>query len=419
MTGRWPALTDELLRRALTEEPGADLVDLAFEEISAAISQTPQRGRPIGWPWSPALPALGWRPASRRASVFTTGVLVALLLALAVALIVFVGSILRPRPPLIAFDSDGGIFVVEADGSGRRQLTNGDESAVQPAFSPDGKRIAYESLDAASGSVRLTVVDVDGAHPTIIATLPAVARASGATIGWFRISWSPDGRSLAFTAPEAGAQQTYVVNVDGTNPHRVGDPSLEGRDATFSPDGTLLAFVGGHFDKDQGIFVMNADGTNVRPMRPGTDQWAFGFTPPVWSPAGRRLAFGARPINASQVFVVDVDNGRPVNVSNDEAFEDWGPAWSPDGSHLAWHRGSAQREGRFIVAGTDGSGPRALAPAVVGTPTWSPDGRSLIGYGTDPDTGDRNRLLVINLTSGDVIQIAADANGDASWQGTH
>jgi len=418
MTTRWPSLTDDLLREALTEEPDAGLVELAFEELSAAILQTPQRRPSIAWPWSPTMPALGWRPQTRRANVLATLVLVSLLLALTAALVLFVGSILRPASPVIAFDSGSDVFVVDRDGTNRRQLTNGHESAVQPTFSPDGKRLAYESLDAANGTVGLIVVGIDGANRRVVTSFPAVARASGAIIGWFRVAWSPDGRELAYTAPESGAQQIFVVGADGSNPHRVGDPSLEGHDATWSPDGTLLAFVGGHFDNDRGIFVMDADGTNVRPIRPpGPDQWALGFQPPVWSPVGRRLSFSARPLNASQVFVVDIDSGQPLNLSNSEAIEDWGPAWSPDGSRLAWHRGPASDEGRFIVAASDGSGATALLPAVVGPPTWAPDGKSLIGYGLDADTGGRNRLFVIDLAGDRVVEIPADSSGDASWQG--
>jgi Tol biopolymer transport system component len=416
MTTRWPILTDDLLRSALTEEPDPGLVELTFEEVSAAIRLTPQRASSVVWPWTPALPALGSGPHSRRANVLASLVLVALLLALVVALIAFAGSMLRRSSPLIAFDSGGDIFIVKADGSGRRQLTSGLATAVQPTFSPDGSEIAYESLDAANGTVALTVVDVDGAHRRLVATMPAQARASGAVIGWFRVSWSPDGRRLAYTSPQSGAQQIFVVDADGTNPHRVGDPSLEGHDATWSPDGTMLAFVGGHFDNDRGIFVMNADGTNIRALRPGADRWAFGFAPPVWSPVGRRLAFTARPLNASQVFVVDLDDSQPRNVSNSEAFEDSGPAWSPDGSRLAWHRGAAPGEGQFIVAATDGSGAFPLASAVVGSPTWAPNGKSLIGYGVDPDTGLRNRLLVIDVADGGTIEIPASPTGDASWR---
>jgi Tol biopolymer transport system component len=419
MTRRWPALTDDLLRKALTEEPDAGLVELTFAEMSAAIERAPQHGRSITWPWSPAMPALGWRPQTRRANGLAMLVIVAMLLALTVALVLFVGSILRPASRLIAFDSGGDIFVANADGSGRRQLTNGQGSAVQPTFSPDGTRLAYESLDAAKGAVSLVVVDVDGAHRTVVASIPAVARASGAIIGWFRVAWSPDGRELVYTAPESGAQQIYIVGADGSSPHRVGVPSLEGHDATWSADGTMLAFLGGRYDPDLGIYIMSADGTDIRAIRPGTEQWAFGFGPPVWSPVGHWLAFTARPLNASQVFVVDTDNGRPVNLSNSEGFEDSGPAWSPDGSRLAWHRGSASGDGRFIVAASDGSGVLALPPAVDGAPAWAPDGKRLIGYGIDPETARRNRLFVIDVGGGGTVEIPAEPDGDASWQGEH
>src|SRR2546430_4417066 len=96
-------------------------------------------------------------------------------------------------------------------------------------------------LDARSAVVRLFVAKADGSGQAIAAATVAVAKATGASIDWDRISWSPDGRRLAYTSPVNGAQQMFVVGADGSEPHEVGDPSLEGHDPAWSPDGTRIA----------------------------------------------------------------------------------------------------------------------------------------------------------------------------------
>ena len=421
MTSRWPPLTPDVLRRALMEEPPAGLADLAIDDLMVAVARTPQRGAArLAWPWTPATPGLASAAAPRRNGL-TLLVVFAILLTL-VALAAVAGAVLRPRtllgtPGLIAFDSAGDIFVADRDGSGARQLTSDTRSDVQPTFSPDGSKLAFESLDPATRTVRLIVMDPDGTDRREIATVPAVGRASGPAIGWLRVAWSPDGRQLAYTAPLAGAQQIVLVNVDGSDPHQVGDPTLEGRDASWSPDGQLLAFIGGRFDVDRGIFVMRPDGTGIRPIRPaGLDQWARDFSAPVWAPTGQRLAFSARIDDVARIFVADLFGAGPIDLSGSEVADEWSPVWAPDGNRLAWHRGPTNTEGRFVVAAPDGSGVSVLAPAVVGPPTWSPDGAMLIGYGLDRATGSRDRLIVIAVPGGSAFEIGAEPGGDASWQ---
>src|SRR4029079_9504827 len=201
MTSRWPPLTPDVLRRALMEEPPAGLADLAIDDLMVAVARTPQRGAArLAWPWTPAMPGLASAAAPRRNGL-TLLVGFAILLPL-VALAAVAGAVLRPRtllgtPGLIAFDSAGDIFVADRDGSGARQLTSDTRFDVQPTFSPDGSKLAFESLDPATRTVRLIVMDPDGTDRREIATVPAVRRANGRAIGWPRGAWAPDGRQRA------------------------------------------------------------------------------------------------------------------------------------------------------------------------------------------------------------------------------
>jgi Tol biopolymer transport system component len=229
------------------------------------------------------------------------------------------------------------------------------------------------------------------------------------------VSWSPDGRRLAYTVPDGRAQQVFVVNVDGTDPHPVGDPVLEGHDASWSADGQLLAFVGGRSDDEKGVYVMRTDGSDLHRIGPPSGvQWAFEYQPPVWAPTGHRLAFSARTEQVAQIFLADVDAGTQLNLSQACCDDEWGPAWSADGRYLAWQRGYANYGGLFVVA-EDGSGRiSVLAPPVRGAPVWSSDSTALLGYGTDPSTGLRDRLIVVDVDGGRHVEIPVGPGGDPS-----
>ena len=424
MTSRWPTLTDELLRDALTEEPRAGLIDSVFEELVADLHGMPQaRAGRLRLPWRSRL--RGGGPSIGRSPLCSLGfvAIVALLLALAIAVGAIVGSISRSRPllgrpGLIAFDSGGLIFVSNPDGTGRRQLVVGSGTAIQPTFSPDGARLAWMSLDERSAVVRVFVANADGSAEAIAAATVAVARATGASIDWDRISWSPDGRRLAYTSPINGAQQIFVVGADGSQPHEVGDPALEGHDPAWSPDGTQIAFLGGHFDPDRGVFLMRADGS--RPHRialNGEANGSFGFSNPVWSPTGTRLAFSAIIEPRRRIVVVDLDTGATSVMTGAPSTDDWAPAWSPDGTRLAWHEGpQSSVEGKFVIGAPAGAIVSVLKPGVVGSPTWSPDGKSLIGYRADASTGTRDRVVVVDVSTGSAVEFPAQTSGDASWQ---
>ena len=136
------------------------------------------------WPWSPSLPGLPPTTARRRLRAAAFMATLALLVGLSLAAIALVGSIHRVPPPfglakpgLIAFDSGGDIFVSNADGTDRRQLTSGPAIDLMPTWSPDGTRLAFMSLidptdpaNYAKPIEDLVVIDPDGTHRTVVGT---------------------------------------------------------------------------------------------------------------------------------------------------------------------------------------------------------------------------------------------------------
>jgi TolB protein len=170
----------------------------------------------------------------------------------------------------------GGIFVAPIVGGTLSRLTRGRAPADDPDWSVRN-RIAYERWRR--GTSTLYAVNPDGGGKTRVASLRGSIN---------QIAWSPDGRRLAFdvTVPAAGSDSTmtsiYVVEADGTGLKRLTDESADSTAPAWSPDGTRIAFT-----RNQDVWVMNADGTGEQRLtRDPASESAGCWQPP--RPAGTR-----------------------------------------------------------------------------------------------------------------------------------
>ena len=109
-----------------------------------------------------------------------------------------------PDGTRIAFDRNGDIYVMDPDGSNLRRLTR---ESSHPMWSPDGKRIGF--MSRRDGNMEVYVMDADGAHVRKLTNTP-VGRSVAP-------DWSPDGRKIVFVSERDGNMEIYVMNVDGTN----------------------------------------------------------------------------------------------------------------------------------------------------------------------------------------------------------
>ena len=261
--------------------------------------------------------------------------LAALLIAIAVAVVVIVGSQRRLPPPfglakpgLIVYNWAGHLFVMNADGSGRRQLTSGPNSDFRPTWSPDGTLIAYKS-ESNGRSDALMVVSADGKRQVTIADRLAPSDPG-------QISWAPDSRRLAFSATPAAAgiplsdSHIYVAEADRPGITQIG----AGFDPAWSPDGKQIAFRS--LNPVDALWLMDADGSHRHRLTktPGS---GYAFWNPQWSPDGTRLLYLAGDDGAHDVWTINADATDERNISKSPEDEGW-PSWSPDGAKIAFVR---------------------------------------------------------------------------------
>jgi len=236
-------------------------------------------------------------------------------------------------------DRDGNreIYVINADGSGLERLTTNSVPDEAPAWSPDGSQIAFASdRDRTPG---VYVMAADGSNIT--------RRTDGLLSD---LAWSPSGSEIAFTLLDGQFHIATIDNTDETVTVVTTDPGFNAH-PSWSPDGRQIAFVSDRdaYDFVYNIYTMNADGTDQQLRTPG-----FGFWPnvphywhPAWSPDGSMIAFVyGNIVNASDMrFKVGVMSPTGVFIKDlawagDIAWTDLldpgSLAWSPDGLGIAY-----------------------------------------------------------------------------------
>jgi uncharacterized repeat protein (TIGR01451 family) len=243
---------------------------------------------------------------------------------------------------------DYNIWVMNADGSYRTYLTSSTDWELDPAFSPDGTKIAYTRGETTSLN-DIWVMNQYGGGQTNLTPGPGIENDA---------AWSPDGSKIAFTSYRDGDTDIYVMNADGSGQTNLTNHPGEDADPTWSPDGSKIAFKS---ERDRAtllseIYVMNADGsgqTNLT-QSPAIEVDAD------WSPDGSKIAYAT--LHPHQIHVMNADGSGKTNLSQNSYIDEY-PSWSPDGSKIAftsWRDGN----GEIYVMNADGSAQNNLTQLV-------------------------------------------------------
>jgi Tol biopolymer transport system component/beta-lactamase regulating signal transducer with metallopeptidase domain len=244
-------------------------------------------------------------------------------------------------------------------------------------WSADGKWIAFnEELsvnnDKEKGNQGIYVIQAKGGTPKKV----HVAYRDQRTVN-YRISLSPHGQTLAFSAVDAEMKEQYIytIEVDGGKPKRLVD--MQAREPVFSPDGTRIAFVE---DRDMGrngggLWVVSAQGGQPKQVAD-----AASASSPVWSPGGDMIAFldvGAKEKQINIIRISQEENviGESIQLDAPEGTDIWClSGWSPD-NHIGAIFDRPGESGLYTVSAQGG---KAMQVAYGGgQPRWSPDGKRI------------------------------------------
>ena len=232
----------------------------------------------------------------------------------------------------IAFASDRGggwdLYLMGADGSGVVRVTNEPSFGVgrfQPSWSPDGTKIAFGARPShPSGDIptyAIFTINLDGTGLTQLTESPDFDE-----FDELEPAWSPDGSKIAFKRLHifTGFSRLAVINADGT-----GETLLpaQGIDPSWSPDGSKIAVTGGINVDD--VWVMNADGSAPRELI-ANNSWS-GSPKPAWSPDGTKIVFarGRLPADPQTEIVVANADGTGLRQLTDHPAFDGDPDWQP------------------------------------------------------------------------------------------
>jgi len=267
----------------------------------------------------------------------------------------------------LSTDSGMELHSVQADGSDDRTIPTPPGLPWLHAWAPDGSKIAVAIFPGRGGERAIWVMNADGSNAL------QVARSENVSVP----SWSPDGSTIAYAARADGRTEIHLVNPDGSSDRIVHAQGAEGTfsifSAQFSPDGTQILFDRGT-DSGFDIFVMDTDGTNVRRVTTtGSDY------DPHWSPDGTQIVFtrqevveaSGRSVATSDIFVMKADGSDVRRLTNgDDRNTNLYPQWAPDGTKIAYLAGITGGPGALVVMNADGSNPVSLVERNVLGISW-------------------------------------------------
>jgi TolB protein len=277
---------------------------------------------------------------------------------------------------------------VWAEGVTVTRLTN--VINAYPHSSPDGERVVFQSNR--TGMAQIFVMNADGSD---------VRQLTDRELGAETPKWSPDGQTILFAAYLGeNDNDLFVMDPEGDNVQQLTDgPGYDGH-PSWSADGERIIFNSDRTSPDpeapwnrrwHEIFSIRADGTDLRQH---TTQQTI-CTYPGYAPDGERIVYRkivegpglswdlSTITRNSEVFVANVDGSDEMNLTSNAAFDGW-PAWSPDGAWIVFssNRAGPANVGQLYVVSPDGGDARKVTEGPWGyaQPTWSFDGKGLLAY---------------------------------------
>ncbi len=205
----------------------------------------------------------------------------------------------------------------------RRLLPDYDEPHFDATFAPGESRLLLCMIRfiGTQGNLDIFAINADGSGRK-----PIIAEEQGKLVHQEWPAWSPDGKRLAFSSTHDGNQEIYTAALDGSDVVRLTQHPGHDAHPCWSPDGKFISFATDRFGTGLEIARVRPDGTGVTRLThsPGLDDY------PAYSPDGKRLAFVSNRDGQLEVYVAGADGSHPVNLSRNPLGDSF-PTWTPDG----------------------------------------------------------------------------------------
>lgn len=247
----------------------------------------------------------------------------------------------------IAYGSNG-ICLTNKEGTSMKRLTSGDHG--YPAWSPDGKKIAFYSYHDEKKTWSIHTVNRDGTGHK---------RLTHVKYKWDNMpTWSPDGSTIVFAREYDSAKvwqyELWRMNADGSEATQL--TGLSGGGPSFMPDGRLL-FHSEYSDKESEISIVDLESQHVVHL---TDNDAEEWDAKI-SPDGSQIAFTSNRDGNHEIYLMKTDGSNQTRLTYNEV-DDYGPTWSPDGTQLVFQSTGTENEERsnLYIMNVDGSSIRQV-----------------------------------------------------------
>jgi TolB protein len=250
--------------------------------------------------------------------------------------------------PLVPEMGKHQVYGINANGIGNRKLIYSDIGLNHMDVAPDGKKVTcvgYIGTNPETWSIH--VFNLDGTGLSRLTTTSGIQDTEPA--------WSPDGTKIAFTRINfnAGTEELWVMNADGTNLHSIG---INGFAARWSNDGTRFIYSkkSGNYD----IYTCSVDGNNETRLTNTPADETF----PSWSHNGEQILYSLSEGGeiTYEICIMNSDGSNPKNLTTNTSF-DSNPRWSPSDSLIAFHSDRHQPgQWEIYLMNADGSEPKRV-----------------------------------------------------------
>ncbi|MGM0451781.1 MAG: Tol-Pal system beta propeller repeat protein TolB [Thermodesulfobacteriota bacterium] len=266
-------------------------------------------------------------------------------------------GIFNSRIAFVSAEKEGKfLYVCDFDGHNPHRVTDAQEILLFPSWSPDGRSLAYTSYQ--EGSPDIYIQSLSGKNQAKVISFAGVNIAP---------AWVPGQSKIAATLSHEGDEEIYLLTPKGKIVKRITNSWGVDVSPTFSPDAKFMAFVSNRSGSPQ-IYIRNMENGDTRRL---TFKGKYN-TQPDWSPSGDKIVYSGMQGGRTDIYVIDTDGGERKQLTR-EAGNNESPSWSPDGSLIVF---SSTRNGSsdIFVMTASGTDQRPLLdlPGKQSLPAWSP-----------------------------------------------